>query len=78
MQGQTVRIVSQAIRYIEEHLHEKMDLDIQHSVLCTSVHSFRHPGFLSGGLCTLNPIFPILSKKIRPIQDESQNIVIIM
>ena len=27
MQGQTVRIVSQAIRYIEEHLHEKMDLD---------------------------------------------------
>ncbi len=28
MQGQTVRIVSQAIRYIEEHLHEKMDLDI--------------------------------------------------
>ncbi len=27
MQSQTVRIVSQAIRYIEEHLHEKMDLD---------------------------------------------------
>ena len=29
MQGQTVRIVSQAIRYIEEHLHEKMDLDME-------------------------------------------------
>lgn len=28
MQGQTVRIVSQAIRYIEEHLHEKIDLDL--------------------------------------------------
>ncbi len=27
MQGQTVRIVSQAIHYIEEHLHEKMNLD---------------------------------------------------
>ena len=33
MQGQTVRIVSQAIRYIEEHLHEKMDLDMVASAL---------------------------------------------
>ena len=33
MQGQTVRIVSQAIRYIEEHLHEKMDLDMVASTL---------------------------------------------
>ncbi len=28
MQGQTVHIVSQAIRYIEEHLHDKLDLDM--------------------------------------------------
>ncbi len=28
MQGHTVHIVSQAIRFIEEHLHEKMDLDM--------------------------------------------------
>lgn len=28
MQGQTVRIVSQAIRYIENHLHDKLDLDM--------------------------------------------------
>ena len=28
MQGQTVRIVSQAIRYIEEHLHEKIALEM--------------------------------------------------
>ena len=27
MQGQTVRIVSQAIRFIEEHLEQKIDLD---------------------------------------------------
>ncbi len=33
MQGQTVRVVSQAIRYIEEHLHEKMDLDMVASAL---------------------------------------------
>lgn len=33
MQGQTVRIVSQAIRYIEEHLYEKMDLDMVASAL---------------------------------------------
>ncbi|MEY8335174.1 helix-turn-helix domain-containing protein [Lachnospiraceae bacterium 47-T17] len=33
MQGQTVRIISQAIRYIEEHLHEKMDLDMVASAL---------------------------------------------
>ena len=33
MQGQSVRIVSQAIRYIEEHLHEKMDLDMVASAL---------------------------------------------
>ncbi len=33
MQGQTVRIGSQAIRYIEEHLHEKMDLDMVASAL---------------------------------------------
>jgi len=33
MQDQTVRIVSQAIRYIEEHLHEKMDLDMVASAL---------------------------------------------
>ncbi len=33
MQGQTVRIVSHAIRYIEEHLHEKMDLDMVASAL---------------------------------------------
>ncbi len=33
MQGQTVRIVSQAIRYIEEHLHEKMDLEMVASAL---------------------------------------------
>ncbi len=29
MQGQTVRIVSQAIRYIERHLHEKIDLEAE-------------------------------------------------
>lgn len=28
MQGQTVRIVSQAIRYIENHLNDKLELDI--------------------------------------------------
>ena len=28
MQGQTVHIVSQANRYIEGHLYEKMDLDM--------------------------------------------------
>lgn len=28
MQGQTVRIVSQAIRYIEDHLNDKLELDI--------------------------------------------------
>lgn len=28
MQGQTVRIVSKAICYIEEHLHERIDLDM--------------------------------------------------
>ncbi len=33
MQGQAVRVVSQAIRYIEEHLHEKMDLDMVASAL---------------------------------------------
>lgn len=33
MQGQTVRIVSQAVRYIEEHLHEKIDLDMVASAL---------------------------------------------
>ncbi len=33
MQGQTVRIVSQVIRYIEEHLHEKMDLEMVASAL---------------------------------------------
>ena len=33
MQGQTVCIVSQAIRYIEEHLHEKLDLDMVASAL---------------------------------------------
>ncbi len=33
MQGQTVRIVSQIICYIEEHLHEKMDLDMVASAL---------------------------------------------
>lgn len=33
MQGQTVRIVSQAIHYIEEHLHEKIDLDMVASAL---------------------------------------------
>ncbi len=27
MQGQTVHIVSRAIRYMEEHLHDKLDLD---------------------------------------------------
>ena len=27
MQGQTVHIVSQAIRYIEDNLHDKLDLD---------------------------------------------------
>ena len=33
MQGQTVRIVSQAIRYIEGHLHEKIDLEMVASAL---------------------------------------------
>ncbi len=33
MQDQTVRIVSQAIRYIEEHPREKMDLDMVASAL---------------------------------------------
>lgn len=33
MQDQTVHIVSQAIRYIEEHLHEKIDLDMAASAL---------------------------------------------
>ncbi|EOS71919.1 hypothetical protein C818_00065 [Lachnospiraceae bacterium MD308] len=33
MQGRAVRVVSQAIRYIEEHLHEKMDLDMVASAL---------------------------------------------
>jgi len=28
MQGQTVHIVSQAIRYIEDNLHGKLDLDM--------------------------------------------------
>lgn len=28
MQGQTVHIVSQAIRYIEDNLHDKLDLDM--------------------------------------------------
>ena len=28
MQGQTVRIVSQAIRYIEDNLNDKLELDI--------------------------------------------------
>ncbi len=34
MQGQTVRIVSQAIRYIEDHLHDKLDLDM----VATALH----------------------------------------
>ena len=33
MQGQAVRIVSQAICFIEEHLHEKMDLEMVASAL---------------------------------------------
>ena len=33
MQGRTVRIVSQAIHYIEEHLHEQMGLDMVASAL---------------------------------------------
>ena len=33
MQDQTVHIVSQAIRYIEEYLHEKIDLDMAASAL---------------------------------------------
>ena len=33
MQGQTIRIVSQAIRYIEEHLYDKIDLDMAASAL---------------------------------------------
>ena len=43
MQGQTVRIVSQAIRYIKEHLHEKMDLDMVALALHYSkYHLHRH------------------------------------
>ena len=33
MQGQTVRIVSQAIRYMEDNLHDKLDLDMVASAL---------------------------------------------
>ena len=33
MQSQTVRIVSKTIRYIEEHLHERLDLDMVASAL---------------------------------------------
>ncbi len=33
MQGQTIRIVSQAIRYIEEYLYNKIDLDMTASAL---------------------------------------------
>ncbi|MDE6232630.1 MAG: AraC family transcriptional regulator, partial [Lachnospiraceae bacterium] len=33
MQGQTVHIVSQAIRYMENNLHDKLDLDMVASAL---------------------------------------------
>ncbi len=36
MQGQTARIVSQAIRYIEDHLNDKLELDMTASALCYS------------------------------------------
>ena len=38
MQGQTVHIVSQAIRYIEDNLHDKLDLDM----VATALHYSKY------------------------------------
>lgn len=48
MQGQTVRIVSQAIRYIEEHLHEKIDLEMAAKLLVFSAKPIIEIALMSG------------------------------
>lgn len=48
MQGQTVRIVSQAIRYIEEHLHEKIALEMAAKLLVFSAKPIIEIALMSG------------------------------
>lgn len=60
MQGQTVHIVFQAIRYIEDHLNDKLELDIVAAALHYSKFHL-HRIFTKTGVWLAIPIAELLT-----------------